>query len=254
MILTILGSGTCVPSLQRSSCALLAETGAAKILLDCGPGTMRRLLEAGTTIFDITHIFLSHFHPDHSGELASFLFANKYSWPPPKRKTALTLSGGSGFQQFYENLKNLYGEWVDFQEVPLIIREFSRQQADTADFSDFSMTTRPVSHQPESLAYKISADGVSVVYSGDTDVDDNLVALARGSDILVCESAFPDDSKVTGHLTPSLAGKMAEEAGVPRLVLTHFYPPCDTVDIKSQCQAVYSGEIVLAQDLLQLTL
>jgi ribonuclease BN (tRNA processing enzyme) len=51
---TILGSGTCVPSLAGSSCAVLVETGAAKILIDCGPGTMRRLLENGTEIYDIS--------------------------------------------------------------------------------------------------------------------------------------------------------------------------------------------------------
>ncbi|MGD9042692.1 MAG: MBL fold metallo-hydrolase, partial [Desulfobacterales bacterium] len=63
--LTILGSGTCVPSLKRSSCSILMQIGASRLLFDSGPGTMRRLLEAKTTIFDITHIFYSHFHPDH---------------------------------------------------------------------------------------------------------------------------------------------------------------------------------------------
>ncbi len=77
-IITILGSGTCVPSLQRSSCSVLVEIGNQKLLFDVGPGTMRRLLEAGQSIFDISHIFLSHFHPDHSGELVPFLFATQY--------------------------------------------------------------------------------------------------------------------------------------------------------------------------------
>ncbi len=78
MVVTILGSGTCVPSLKRSSCSVLVETGEKKLLFDIGPGTMRRLLEADTTIFDISYLFLSHFHPDHSGELVPFLFSTKY--------------------------------------------------------------------------------------------------------------------------------------------------------------------------------
>ena len=76
---TILGSGTCVPSLKRSSCSVLMKIKDSLLLFDSGPGTMRRLLEAGTTIFDISHLFYSHLHPDHTGELVSFIFANKYS-------------------------------------------------------------------------------------------------------------------------------------------------------------------------------
>ncbi len=262
MIVTILGSGTCVPSLARSSCAVLVEVAGAKVLLDCGAGTMRRLLEANVTIFDVSHLFLSHFHPDHSGELASFLFANKYAWPPPFRHKPLVLAGGTGLMRFYENLKTVYGEWIQWGQAPqtvaladlLTIREFSDKKPETADYEGFLLETRPVSHRPESVAYKITSKGMSVVYSGDTDVDDNLVALASGADLLICESALPDGLKVEGHLTPSLAGRLAAEAKVKRLVLTHLYPPCDKVDIKAQCQSVYSGEIVVAEDLLRLEL
>ena len=75
---TILGSGTCVPSLRRSACSLFIKTGNNALLFDSGPGTMRRLLESGTEIFDISFLFYSHLHPDHTGELVPFLFANKY--------------------------------------------------------------------------------------------------------------------------------------------------------------------------------
>jgi len=70
--ITILGSGTCVPSLKRSSCSVLVETGGSKLVFDMGTGTMRRLLESGVTIGEISHIFFSHFHPDHTGELVNF--------------------------------------------------------------------------------------------------------------------------------------------------------------------------------------
>ena len=78
IIVTILGSGTCVPSLKRSSCSVLMQIGGSRLLFDSGPGTMRRLLEAQTTIFEISHIFYSHFHPDHTGEFVPFIFATKY--------------------------------------------------------------------------------------------------------------------------------------------------------------------------------
>ncbi|HDL07293.1 MAG TPA: ribonuclease Z, partial [Desulfobacteraceae bacterium] len=109
---TILGSGTCVPSLKRSSCSVLVETGGSKLLFDSGPGTIRRLLEAETTIFEISFIFYSHFHPDHTGELVPFLFATKYPYED-RRPIPLTIAAGKGFSNFFEKLKMVYGNWIE---------------------------------------------------------------------------------------------------------------------------------------------
>ena len=57
--------------------------------------------------------------------------------------------------------------------------------------------------------------------------------------------------RVTGHLTPSLAGDLAARANVRRLVLTHFYPECEKEDIIAQCRKTYAGPLVLAEDLMQ---
>ncbi|HSO67738.1 MAG TPA: ribonuclease Z, partial [Desulfatirhabdiaceae bacterium] len=109
---TILGSGTCVPSIARSSCSVLMETAGEKLLFDAGAGTIRRMLECGVSIFDVSCIFFSHFHPDHTAELVSFLFSSKYSERMP-RNTPLTLVGGKGFFAFYQALKQAYGSWME---------------------------------------------------------------------------------------------------------------------------------------------
>jgi ribonuclease BN (tRNA processing enzyme) len=70
--------------------------------------------------------------------------------------------------------------------------------------------------------------------------------------LLICESALPDALKVPGHLTPSLAGKIAAEARVGKLVLTHFYPECDYEDMAGQCRRTYGGPLVLAEDLMEI--
>ena len=249
---TILGSGTCVPLLRRSSCSVLMETGSANLLFDVGPGTMRRLLEAGKTIFDISFIFLSHLHPDHTGELAAFLFATKYS-NINQRQTPLTIVAGKGFLEFYNGLKKVYDSWIELAPGVLNIIELDNKARDICEFDDFIVESLPVEHNDESLAYRINiSGGKSVVYSGDTDFSDNLVILARDADLLICESALPDDLKVKGHLTPSLAGKIATQANVRKLALTHFYPECDEVDIERQCRKTYTGHLVLAEDLMKL--
>jgi len=252
--ITILGSGTCVQSLVRSACSVLVETGASKLVLDMGPGTMRRLLETGNTIFDISHIFLSHFHPDHTAELVPFLFANKYP-DGNRRKIPLTVLASRGFKIFFKGLYQSYGEYIALPPDLFQIIELNPETPERYLTDDFSVQWASVAHRPESLAYRIAdTSGKSLVYSGDTDMSENLVALAKSTDLLICESALPDSLRVPGHLTPSLAGDMASRARVKKLVLTHFYPQCEGADLVNQCRKTYGGQVVLATDLMQFTL
>jgi len=249
MVVTILGSGTCVPSAARSSCAVMVTLGDSRLVLDCGPGTMRRLLEAGSNIHEVTHLFFSHLHPDHSAELVPFLFATKY--PSRQRSRPLKLAAGRGFLDFFNGLKNVYGSWIDIGDQLDTVIEMDTAGSDSRMFDDFRVISTPVAHNDESLAYRVeSKDKRSVVYSGDTGYTENLVALARNAELLICESALPDSRRVDGHLTPSLAGKIATRAGVRKLVLTHFYPECDQTDIAAECRKTFDGPLVLAEDLM----
>ncbi|UCF92702.1 MAG: MBL fold metallo-hydrolase [Desulfobacterales bacterium] len=252
LTVTILGSGTCVPSLKRSSCAVLMEMGPTKLLFDSGPGTMRRLLEAETTIFDIAYVFYSHLHPDHTGELVPLLFSTKYP-DENLRRTPLTVVAGRGFSDFFLGLKRVYGPWIELGEGLLQIVELDNQTEDSRQFKNFTVKSAPVEHSPESIAYRVVAPGgQSAVYSGDTDYSENLIGLAKDADLLICESALPDKYRVKGHLTPSLAGQIANRAGVGQLVLTHFYPQCDKEDIEKECRATYAGPLALAEDLMRI--
>ncbi|AQV02843.2 MBL fold metallo-hydrolase [Desulfococcus multivorans] len=247
----VLGSGTCVPSLRRSACSVFMETGDAKLLFDIGPGTMRRLLEIDVEIFDVTHIFLSHFHPDHTGELVPFLFANKYP-DGSRRSTPLVLAGGRGIQAFFDGLLNVYGHWIALPPDGFRIIEFDTDGPDVRSFEAFRVDTAPTEHNPESVAFRITAaGGRSAVYSGDTDYSDALIRLAHEADLLICEAAVPDAMKIVKHLTPALAGEIARRAEVKRLMLTHFYPPCEGADIRGECRKSFSGPLLLAEDLMR---
>jgi len=227
------------------------QTGGSQLLFDSGPGTMRRLLEAQTTIFDISHIFYSHFHPDHTGEFVPFIFATKYPHGS-RRKTTLTVGGGPGFLNFYEGLKTVYGRWIELAPGLLKLIEFDNKSYDHRQFEDFTIETAPVAHNDESIAFRVTiSGGYSAVYTGDTDYHEAIIDLAKETDLLICECALPDQMRVTGHLTPSLAGDLAARANVRRLVLTHFYPECEKEDIIAQCRNTYAGPLVLAEDLMQ---
>ena len=250
---TVLGSGTCVPSLARSASAVLMETGGKRLLFDIGPGTMRRLLETGVTIQDIDCVFITHFHPDHTGELASLLFATKHP-DVSSRKKPLVLIGGPGFKSFYRSLAEVYRGLLNLPDIIDILEiDGENPEIQAVSFDEFSVFATRVVHRPESIAFRVETPhGISAVFSGDTEYSENLVRLARQADLLICEAALPDDIKVPGHMTPSLAGKTASEAGVGSLVLSHFYPECDHADMEGQCRKTWGGPLILAVDLLKI--
>jgi len=251
---TILGSGTCVPSLVRSAPSILVTIGDRQLIFDMGAGTMRRLLEAGRHINEISHIFFSHLHPDHTGEFVPFIFASKY----PKnrgRNNPITLVGAAGLADFYDGLKEVYGDWIDLGEGMTDIVELSNSSPDLLSLRSVHIRTLPMAHIQSSIGYRLETpEGLSVVYTGDTDYDRNVIDLARGADLLICESAYPDSMKVAGHLTPSMAGNIASKAQVKHLILTHLYPECDHVDLEEECRKTYNGPLTLARDLLEIGL
>ncbi|WP_027362961.1 MBL fold metallo-hydrolase [Desulfospira joergensenii] len=244
----ILGSGTCVPSLERYPCSILVRRDEMQILVDAGPGTMGQLLKLGVHIDDIDMILLSHFHLDHCAEVAPIIFATKY--PRFDREKPLTLAGGSGIRDLFEGLNQVFGRSLDMEDSDFRIIEFPEKGR--LDFKEMGIGYTRVIHKPESRAYRFTdPSGFCIVYSGDTDFSEDLIEFSEDADVLICESALPDALKIDKHLTPSLAGEIASRAGVKKLVLTHFYPECDDADMEGECRNTYGGDLVLARDLME---
>jgi ribonuclease BN (tRNA processing enzyme) len=86
------------------------------------------------------------------------------------------------------------------------------------------------------------------VYTGDTGVSDSLGTWARDCDLLLAECSLPDTMAIREHLTPRQAGALAAQAAAKRLVLTHFYPPVEAVDIAAEVAEHYAGPVVCATD------
>jgi len=253
--LIFLGTGTGVPSSDRASPALLLKLQDINVLIDLGPGALRQLSRISVEITDIDYILLTHLHPDHSADLAPFLFGTKY---PPflNDRRPFHLLAGSGIESFFERLKALYGQWIELPEGLLKVLPLHQDRPSENHFSSFSLLSAPVRHSSSSLGYRINLhdNRKSLVFSGDADYSTSLVELAKNSDLLVLECSFPEGQKVEGHLTPSLAGRIAREAGVKKLILTHFYPECQDRDLVGPCAREYSGPIKLAEDFLSISL
>ncbi len=246
--LIVIGSGTGMPSLKRASPGLLLLSDASTVLIDSGSGTLRRMLEVGTTYQDIDLLLYTHTHPDHIADLVPILFACKYAENP--RQTDLLCLGGPGFTEHFKKLESLYGSWIKPRSYRLTVKEVSRGPL---TFRDVKIRSKSMTHLPGSVGYRIQGAGAkSIVISGDTDYCQAIVDLGYEADLLVLECSFPNGKKIEGHLTPSLAGRIATEANCKKLVLTHLYPECDQEDILSQCTQTFNGEVVIAEDLMRI--
>jgi ribonuclease BN (tRNA processing enzyme) len=245
----ILGTGTATPSLTRNASGIAVRCQGHTVLVDMGPGTLRRLCEARLDPKDIDAILITHFHPDHVSDLVPFLFASNYAYGPT-RTAPFFVVGVKGLGQFYEALVGVYHGWIVPTGGRMLMRELNHKTPDFVDLPGVVVRSVPSNHSAGGLAYRIEADSVSVTISGDTDVSEDIVALAQGTDLFICECSMPEGRKISGHLVPSEAAAMARQAGARKMVLTHFYPPCDEVDVISQARPEFSGEIVRAEDLM----
>lgn len=252
--LIFLGTGTGVPSAERGSSAALLKLPETNLLIDIGPGTLRQLAKVSVPITEIDYILLTHLHPDHSIDLASFLFGTKYP-PYLVKRRPFHLLAGTDFEAFYKNLLRLYGHWIELPLGLLVHTPLPQGRTWEKKFPSFFLETGPVSHTSSSIGFRFTLpDRKVLVFSGDSDYSPSIVELARKADLLVLECSFPEGQKVEGHLTPSLAGRIAREAEVKQLVLTHFYPECDGQDLIGPCKGEYSGKIRLAEDFMTLSL
>lgn len=250
MKITVLGSGTAVPDLQRNSAGYLLEEKGNRFLIDFGYGTVHQLLRLGITYHDIDRIFLTHPHPDHMCDLVPFLFASKYPLNPRTRN--LQIVAGPGFTKYFERMMEAFNHWLTPDTYQVQIIELDEE---THEFDGLEVTAGKVQHIEMSRGFRFTnAGGKSVTFSGDTDYCAGIVGLGRGADLLILECSTPDDMKVEKHLTPQLCGRIAREAEALTLLLSHFYPPCEMAPVKAACQREFPGKIILAEDLMEVSL
>jgi ribonuclease BN (tRNA processing enzyme) len=244
--LTTLGTGTVAPSARRTAACHYVERGALRVLLDCGPGALHRCAAFGVPWTTITHVALSHFHPDHFAELPMLVYALKYT-AIPARTEPLVVLGPPGVVRLVKALAQGYGEWLLDPGFPIAILDVQPGEPFPLD-GDVMLESFPVPHTAESVALGLTAPEGRLVYTGDTGPSEELARWARGCDLLLAECSLPETQAIAIHLTPERAGDLAREAGAKRLVLTHFYPPVENSDPASAAARRFPGPVTAASD------
>ncbi|MCK5055300.1 MAG: MBL fold metallo-hydrolase [Candidatus Aminicenantes bacterium] len=248
MKLIILGSGTCVPSLKRGAPANFIKIGEAQILVDCGPGTLKQLEKANLSYKNIDMVFFTHFHVDHISDIGPLIQA--LNWTPGfERKKNLLLIGPEGFQAFYER----YIKPVCGTPRPGTYKITIKEIKDNLEFDGFKVQCLKTVHSPESIAYKLIEKDKSLVISGDCDFDEPLSEFSKQADVLLLECSFANGKKMKGHLVSHECGRIAQEAGIKRLILTHLYPPLPGVKRLKEVKEIFPAA-TLAEDLMEVEL
>ena len=246
MRLTTLGTGTVALDPARVCAGHLVSAGALYILMDCGSGVCHRLAKHGLPWSDITHVAFTHFHTDHISDLATLMQAWRYGQLPP-RSAPLTIIGPVGTAELVDRIAMMHGAWVREPGFPVTIVELV--PGATHDLGDgVAMSVTKVPHTEESVALSVTRGRARLVYTGDMSYDPMVAEWARGCDLLLCECSLPESMAVPNHLTPAQCGALAAAALPRHFVLTHFYPPVLSTDIRATVAAHYAGPISLAED------
>ena len=280
MKLTCLGTGSPESHASRASSGYLVEVGEDKILLDCGGGVVSRLIEAGTMPRDITHLFFTHLHSDHMMDYARLIHAawdeghiSMPVWgPAPLASLTDKLFGKEGV--FATDL-TARCEFPGSQEVWVsrggdIPRPWPMPEITeiTAGFrftgNGWTLSSCEAPHaQPylDCLAFRIEAEGKSLVYSGDSALCDPVTELCQEADLLLhwCyrlrdETDFPTITE----FSPSAGeiAQMAQAANVKRLLLTHIRKHMDVAGhldaMRAEAAHYFTGEIAIAEDLMEI--
>jgi ribonuclease BN (tRNA processing enzyme) len=285
LTITLLGTGTPAPSLERQGSGYLFEVGEDLIVMDHGPGAHHRLLESGHRAVEVTHAFFTHLHYDHCMDYGRLVLqrwdqgADKipdldvYGPPPIKRMTELLIGEegvyGPDIRARIEHQSSIdvfeaRGGSAPRKRPAPRVREI--HAGDVVEGKTWKITAGHASHvQPflECLALRLDTEEGSVCYSGDSGANEQMVELARGCDMLIhmnhCFSGTapsPAYRDAVGHHKANAL--TAKRAGVKTLVLTHVLGQIDQPRIREQIvheiQQEFPGRVVWGEDLMKLTL
>jgi len=252
MKLTILGSGTSVPHPRRASAAHWLETSNGTILLDISADAPHRMAQEHLDWSNLDAIWISHFHLDHMGGLASFLFGSKWAQETQNRTKPLRIFGGQGLRKIVEAVS-------DSNNYELLEQAFEVEIVEVKPNENFeplpglAATTLKTPHTVESLALRLKDEASKIfVYTSDTGFSEDLAPFAKGAALLLMECSFRRNKPVQKHLELADAMRIARECEPAKLVLTHLYPEWDNVDLVAEARSLWAGETIEATDGLRL--
>ena len=279
--LVLLGTaGGPTPKKLRAAPSQAIVVGDRVYVVDAGNGAGRQMRLASLPLSNLRHVFLTHHHSDHAADLVTLPLLAWASGleskitlhgPPPIKRAVKAALKANAFDIDTRIVDEGRADLRDLIEV----REFHGDGVVLKD-DRVTVTAARVEHPPirDAYAYRFDGEGFSVVISGDTAPSANLVRLAKGADVLVHEVLILDDDGIVAalgkprgdplvehvlrsHTRFSDVGRIATEAGVKTLVLSHFVPGDASFDreaVLAEIRKSFAGKVIFGEDLMKLEL
>ena len=279
MRLILLGTGGGPrPRKASSAAAQVIVCGGAAYVIDCGDGVARQLAMADVPLPSVRHVFLTHQHSDHNADYGNLIWlawtaglrSRIDTWGPPPLRRMTRLF----FQMNRYDIDSRIANEGRVPLSPLVHVHEIRNGGEVMRDDQVKVTSVLVDHPPvvPAFAYRFDGSERSIVISGDTAPSASLIKLSNGADVLVHSVMYPEaidrlvarvpnadrlKASILAHQTSAeQAGRIAQEAGVKTLVLSHFVPP-DDPEITEQMWAdaagrQFKGTVIVGKDLLEI--
>ena len=272
--LILLGTaGGPTPKATRSAPAQAIVIADRTYIVDCGNGVARQLVLAKVPLASIRHVFLTHLHSDHAADYGTLLLlawgdvlkTGVDTWGPPPLERVT-----KSFFEMSEPDLTVRERDEGRPHLPSLVHPHEVRDAGVVMRDDrVTVTAAIVEHPliPLAFAYRFDCPDRSIVFSGDTRPSPALVRLAKGADVLVHEVLLPDRLPASmpaavrahvlaSHTSAADVGRVAADAGVKLLVLSHFVPsggpPIPDEAWIAPARKHFSGRIVAGRDLQEL--
>jgi ribonuclease BN (tRNA processing enzyme) len=258
----VLGSGGPQIKPDRASASyLLWADDKARVLIDMGGGAFFRFGQAQAKFTDLAMMGVSHLHPDHISDLPALLWGGRMV-----RKEPLPIVGPSGnnaappFPTFLSRLFDdksgafeVLGSTLGEQDFHLAVSTVDVTKAEPSTVFDrdgFVVTALGIPHGPmPTLAYRVETRGMSVVFSSDqTGTNPKFVPFAKGANVLIMHLAIAAGATSPLHAAPAVVGRIAQDAGVGRLIVSHI-GQFDLDPALAELKKAYAGPLTIGADL-----
>jgi ribonuclease BN (tRNA processing enzyme) len=245
MDLDVLGSWGSWPAPGDATSGYLVGDSGFTLVIDLGTGTFARLQQVVSPI-DIGAAIITHAHPDHFVDLHALFYFRRFH-PDPLPPLPLYAPPG---------LLDAITCFAPSTRADEMRRTFELHEitgGETAEIGPFTLRAHQMEHHPLTIGLRVTAAGVTLAYTADTGPTDEIVALAKGAELLLSEATWLDaNARPLSHLSARQAGEYGRVAGVGALAITHLWPLFEPNEAAAEAASVFGRAVVSARSGLTL--